>query len=189
MQFRTRRSRLEAKHCAAMWCLRSAGDMQRVRLRLRGSRTLAGRLEISATAVRLLGRSARFPTQLKDAELGDGQHRDDPCGHCYRIEHFFLLLRPLRSQTATTRIWYAFYPFKQSGLHTRRLGESLMLSQTLLSVHRSVLFFTPYLLHSVQSRVLERSVTNTCYLRRSWTDLFPRLSRNCAPVGLVRNRI
>jgi len=52
---------------------------------------------------------------------------------------FFLLLRPLRSQTATTRIWYAFYPFKQSGLHTRRLGESLMLSQTLLSVHRSVL--------------------------------------------------
>src|SRR4029079_7032389 len=97
---------------------------------------------------------------------------------------FFLLLRPLRSQTATTRIWYAFYPFKQSGLHTRRLGESLMLSQTLLSVHRSVLFFTPYLLHSVQSHVLERSVTNTCYLRRSWTDLFPRLSRNCAPIVL-----
>jgi len=38
------------------------------------------------------------------------------------------------------RIWYAFYPFTQSGVHTRRLGESLMLSQTLLSVHRSVLF-------------------------------------------------
>jgi len=38
------------------------------------------------------------------------------------------------------RIWYAFYPFTQSGLHTWRLGESLMLSKTLLSVHRSVLF-------------------------------------------------
>ena len=139
---------------------------------------------ISATAVRLLGRSAWFPAQLKDAELGDGHYRNNPCGDCYHVEHSVLLLARLRSQATSTRVRHAFFSFEESGLRTRgiRGKPDLRDDATRFSSFR-VLYAG--IVHSGQNRVLERAVTNNGYPRRlCWADLFPRLSRNCAPMAL-----